>query len=365
MRSAPDHDCDDQASRRSLYADRRTARASEKKVILMGRPDIYVPPQRIGIKPFSQEAEEQARALIASALEAFGLTGYSVALVSKHSNITAKLISPEAPPLALRVRSAPGVDARTEFTWLQAVRNGTDLDVVRPWASSFAENTRLVQGPDGSPVECSLFYWVPGEPLAAHLTPENYSALGLLTARLHDFAAGWRPPHGLKPLCWNRCLYYTESQFVIDAPAYRKLISPADAEVVRRVKSSADAELERLSRLDERFYLHGNIEMWNVVTTGPRKLTLIDFEDVMFGHPALDVASTSYYGRERPDYLDLIGAFRSGYTDLREWPVRDDRQLALLMAARAIMLLNHALQTEEDKQDVVSRLLPTIMNADV
>ena len=82
---------------------------------------------------------------------------------------------------------------------------------------------------------------------------------------------------------------------------------------------------------------------------GPRQLRLLDFEDVMFGDPVLDVAITLYYGRERPDHAALSEAYESGYRSVREWPVRDTRQMDLLVAARAVMLLNHALQTELTK----------------
>jgi Ser/Thr protein kinase RdoA (MazF antagonist) len=92
-------------------------------------------------------------------------------------------------------------------------------------------------------------------------------------------------------------------------------------------------------------------------------LRLIDFEDVMFGAPVLDVAITLYYGRERPDYVALSQAYEAGYRSVRDWPVRDSRQMDLLIAARAAMLLNHALQTEPDKKWVTDRLLPLILAA--
>ena len=43
--------------------------------------------------------------------------------------------------------------------------------------------------------------------------------------------------------------------------------------------------------------------------------------------------------------------------------VRDSRQMDLLVAARAAMLLNHGLQTAADRQSVTDRLLPLILAA--
>jgi Ser/Thr protein kinase RdoA (MazF antagonist) len=324
---------------------------------------IYVPPQRIGIKELSRGDAVSAAALVETALEVFGLDGYAVAGLTKHSNVTARLISQNGPPLALRLRGAPGVDARTEFEWLSAVRRGTDVHVIESFADEFDRSVQRVTGTDGAPVECALFLWADGRPLAAELSEVNYYALGSMSARLHEFASTWTPPPGLKPLLWDRTLYYEGTALVITDQRYAAFVSRQDAETVERVVSEADLELGRLACAPDRMFLHGNIEMWNVLTTGPGELRLLDFEDVMFGPPVLDVAITLYYGQERPDYGALCSAYEAGYRSVREWPVSDSHQMALLVAARAAMLLNHGLQTETDKRSVTDRLLPLILAA--
>ena len=125
----------------------------------------------------------------------------------------------------------------------------------------------------------------------------------------------------------------------------------------------ADVELGRLAAAPDRIFLHGNIEMWNVLTTRPGELRLLDFEDVMLGPPVLDVAITLYYGRERTDHEVLSKAYEAGYRSVRDWPVSNSHQMDLLVAARAAMLLNHALKTEPDKRSVTDRLLPLILAA--
>ena len=122
----------------------------------------------------------------------------------------------------------------------------------------------------------------------------------------------------------------------------------------------ADVELARLAALPNPIFLHGNIEMWNVLVDQMGRLRLLDFEDVMRGQPIHDIAITLYYGMERPDYQELAAAFRAGYTSVRDWPDVDEPVLRLLMAARATMLVNHTLLTEPDPRPVVARLLPII-----
>lgn len=329
----------------------------------MPTESLYVPPQRIGFGTLGDAEAARVGSLVDAALAAFSLDGYSIASLTKHSNVTARLVSHRGPPLALRLRTGPRVDSPTEFAWLQAVRQGTTIRVVEPFAEDFESNTRVVVDADGTPTECALFHWAEGRPLAADLTVENYRALGRMSARLHEFASAWRPPPGLKPLVWDRTIYYEGTSLVLTDPCFEEYISRNDADAVERVLGEADDELIRLAAAPGRIFLHGNIEMWNVLTTAPGKLRLLDFEDVMVGAPVLDVAVTLYYGRERPGYGGLSAAYESGYRSVRGWPVVDARQMDLLVAARAAMLLNHALQTEEDKGPVTDRLLPLILAA--
>ncbi|MFJ8062927.1 phosphotransferase enzyme family protein [Streptomyces sp. NPDC096142] len=329
----------------------------------MAARDIYIPPQRIGIRVLDASEAAHANALAHVAIAAFDLDGYTVTDLVRHSNVTARLVSGTGPALALRLRRGPSVDSRTELAWLSAVRRGTNVCVLEPYAEEFDRNTRTVANRDGTPVECSLFFWADGRPLAADLTRLNYCELGRMTARLHEFASSWQSAPGLKPLVWDRTMYYAGTRLVITDPRYAEFIPAQHARVVESVVAEADAELGRLARAPDRMFLHGNIEMWNVLSTGPGELRLLDFEDVMVGSPVLDVAITLFYGRERPDYTALAEAYEAGYRSVRPWPVRDSRQLALLTAARAVMLLNHALLTERDRQSVTDRLLPLILGA--
>lgn len=326
--------------------------------------DVYVPPQRLGIRGLSAEEAEQVGELVSAAIEVFELAGYSLTSVTKHSNVTARLVSGSSPALALRMRTGPAVDGRTEFEWLSAVRGGSGVRVVEPFAATFDDNTRLVRGGDGAQVECSLFRWAQGQPLAAALSEVNYFELGRMTARLHTFAAGWHAPGGLQPLVWDRTMYYAGTQFVVAAPQYGDYVTRDESKTVLAVVEQADSELGRLANASDRRFLHGNVEMWNVLVTAPGHLRLLDFEDVMFGSPVLDIAITLFYGRERHDYRRLSEAYEAGYRSVREWPVRDARQMDLLVASRAAMLLNHGLLTESDKASVTNRLLPLILAAE-
>ncbi len=327
-------------------------------------PAAYVPPQRIGFKTLPPADLPLYRQVVAQALDHFGVRDYSIDGFLRHSNITARITRPGRPGLALRVRTGPTVSARTELTWLLAVRAGTHVRTVAPYGTSLEEMTVEIPHPvEGGPLECSLFRWAEGEPLAAHLTPNSYHRLGALAAEMHTFATSWTAPDGLAPLSWDRTMYYEGTRLVVARPEHSALVSRREAAIVEQVVAAADVELARLAALPNPIFLHGNIEMWNVLVDQMGRLRLLDFEDVMRGQPIHDIAITLYYGMERPDYQELAAAFRAGYTSVRDWPDVDEPVLRLLMAARATMLVNHTLLTEPDPRPVVARLLPIILRA--
>ncbi|GAA0905297.1 phosphotransferase enzyme family protein [Virgisporangium aurantiacum] len=321
--------------------------------------DVYVPPQRIGFRKLSAAEMERYTEIAGEALSRFGIASFSLANIVLHSNVTARVLRPGCRPLALRLRTGPAVSVATEMAWLRAVRRGTGIWTIEPYSD---RNTIWI-GTGTAEIECSLFYWAEGEPLAAHLTPGNYRELGRLSAELHEFAATWNPPPDLAPLRWDRTMYYEGTELVVDDPRFATVISAVDAAAVRRTAQRADGELARIAALPGPVFLHGNIEMWNVLVDDHGRLRLLDFEDVMVGQPIHDVAITLYYGMERPDYPALREAFESGYRLVRPWPVAPGDDLDLLMAARAIMLLNHTLLTHADPGPVVVRLLPIILRA--
>ncbi len=324
----------------------------------------YVPPQRIGFKPVSAADTLLYRHIASQALDHFGVRDYSIDRLVRHSNITAQITRPGRPGLALRMRTGPAVSARTELTWLLAVRAGTCVSTVAPYGEILEEMTVEIAHPvHGDPVECSLFLWAEGEPLAAHLTAPLYRQLGVLAAELHTFATGWTAPAGMAPLRWDRTMYYSGTRLAVANVEHSSIVGGRDAARVEEIVAAADIELVRLAAMHDPIFLHGNIEMWNVLVDPSGQLRLLDFEDVMLGQPIQDIAITLYYGMERRDYGDLASAFRAGYASVREWPLIDERVLRLLMAARAVMLLNHALLTEPDPRPVMTRLMPIILRA--
>ena len=90
--------------------------------------------------------------------------------------------------------------------------------------------------------------------------------------------------------------------------------------MILQVMREANTLLRKLAQLPNPIFLHGNIEMWNVLVDESGGLRLLDFEDVMLGHPIQDVAITFFYGAERQDYTQLIGAYKEVSSLIKSYP---------------------------------------------
>lgn len=109
-------------------------------------------------------------------------------------------------PLADRVVRVDGDDGRTfalrcrprsdrvfgdiplELAWMGALRAETEIEPPEPVPGLVGSILEEVDGHD-----CVLFRWIPGAELAERLSLENMRKLGVLSARLHEHAATFRP----------------------------------------------------------------------------------------------------------------------------------------------------------------------------
>ena len=109
--------------------------------------------------------------------------------------------------------------------------------------------------------------------------------------------------------------------------------------LLREAVAVTDARIATLNREQRPIVLHGDLHQWNV-KLHRGVLSPFDFEDLLWGVPVLDVATSLYYVRERDDYRALASAFRSGYERRRQWVERDPGEVDRLMFARSMLLLN-------------------------
>ena len=272
-----------------------------------------------------------------------------------HSNVMFRVETDRGGQMVLRV-GTPHANSRSnieiEVAWLLALNEETDLDLVKPVASSSGEFIVDEIDPDlGQARTCVLFTWVPGEAMGDGAGPFAYRSLGRVCAALQQHGSGWAPPNGAQPRKWDRVFYYDQDfdPIVISDPSYSHLFGPERERVINKAGEMAQAVIEaEWSRVTPQI-VHGDLHEWNVHIVGGR-MYVFDFEDVMLATPAQDVSIALYSSRQSQAREASVDAFRRGYESVRPWPIENDRQLDSLHAARQIMLMNYAARALPEKE---------------
>jgi Ser/Thr protein kinase RdoA (MazF antagonist) len=289
------------------------------------------------------------RRLALAALQQYDLSVRRVRLITNDLNGIFRVDTACGEPYMLRV-SLPDpaghspAEIRSEMMWLEALHSDTDLGVPRPISARSGALVTTAQMPGvPEPRHCAVFSWVPGPDLADRLSLENMEKLGELSACLHDHAGTFAPPQGFSIPTATSVFPFGDPVVLFD-PQYQHLFPPER----RRVFELA---LERIQTAIDALYaggpgpcvLHYDLHQWNVkVVRG--KLYAIDFEDLMWGYPAQDLAVTLYYFQYQENGPALRAAFRRGYTRRREWPERYEGEIDTYLTGRGLDLVNFILQ---------------------
>lgn len=243
---------------------------------------------------------------------------------------------------------------RAEVEWLRALARDTDLPLAAPVPARDGECVREVSIPGvPEPRPCAVFRWVGGRDLGDRMGRGAAGRLGALSARLHEHAREWRPPGPLRVRRHDRVFPYSQPGFPIEPVVFfdarhGALFPPAR----RRVFEDAIGIVQRtiddvLATNEPEIVLHGDLHPWNVKVRQDGTLVPLDFEDLLWGQPVLDVATTLFYVELRDDGPDLAREFRAGYEEIAPWPEPTDGVLRILRAGRALLLANWVLASDE------------------
>lgn len=313
------------------------------------------------MRPYERLTETgQARRLRRMALEvlqAYDLPACRVRLLAHETNHLFRVDSADGRRFALRVCADEETtleDNRAEAFWLQALQRETDLPVVRIIPRADGEAISIASAESLPPARrCLLFGWVPGRDLEVQLSPAYYHQLGQITARMHTHAAGLALPPDLHPRRWDRIFYFPNEEPVVHLPEYRRHFYASRLRLLDEARELGEAVLAELQHSAARpMLIHGDLHYGNIkVHRG--QLCLLDFENMLLGYPEQDLAITLYYGRNRPDYTDLVQAYRAGYTSLRAWPFESEAQLHSLMAARSVNFINYAVRYLDQPEEML------------
>lgn len=278
------------------------------------------------------------------ALEMHPLEARRLRLVGGFVNAVYRADTP-AGPVAVRVeRQLAAGDEQTvvELDWLAALSRDSEIAVARPLVAADGCAFRRIET-EGVPGarRCTVFDWIGGRPLGDRFDVEGHRQLGSLAARLHLHGESYVPP--LRPMRWDRVFYWPEEvdPCVIDSLPAREQLGPLGP-LVDRARVSASRLFEQLPP-HEHQVVHGDLHPWNVHRLRGR-LIAFDFEDVMWAHPAQDIAITLSYSQGHVEREALWSAYRAGYEAIRRWPASEER-IAHAIAARQLMFINMLINT--------------------
>lgn len=230
-----------------------------------------------------------------------------------------------------------------EMDWLAALAHDTDISVPRPLP---ARNGSLVVEASSPGVPetrlCAVFSWVPGTNLSDHISPLSLVKLGELMARLHIHARNYTPPPGLDLLCFDRVFAFPEPILLFEEK-YVITYTQEQLFIFQKAFNWAQQAIDHLEASGEPMrILHGDLHQWNV-RQAHGVLSPIDFEDLMWGWPVQDIATTLYYFIDMQNYSEMRAAFKDGYTRHECWPERYSGEIEAFIVARGLGMANYVL----------------------
>ena len=289
------------------------------------------------------------RQLALNALQHYDLDVTRLSLINNGFNGIFRVDTRSGEKYMLRVTLPEGGHTRqhvaAELAWLAALARDTDLSVPAPLPARDGSCIVEASAPGvPQPRLCEVFSWVPGGNLAECLTPLNLARLGALMARLHQHALAFAPPDGLDLLRYDRVFHFEEPVLLFEE-RMAPLISPERRALFQQAVDWAQRSIKRLQACGEPMrILHGDLHQWNVLVYRG-VLSPIDFEDLMWGWPVQDIATTLYYFFKESEFEERRAAFQKGYTSVSPWPERFADEIDSFIASRALDMANFVLQT--------------------
>ncbi len=220
-------------------------------------------------------------------------------------------------------RTLPMVQGEVDFIQ-QAQKQGVRVPHPVPIFEGSPITTTRVEGLDHE-VPVVAYAWMPGRSPSDACAPATLFKVGALMASLQQATKGWQTANTRQ-----RPTY----QEVLDGQPWR-MTTPAATEVRER----ADAVIKSLGQPQ---LVHFDLHLSNV-KLHQGALTVFDFDDSVWSHPAVDAAQSLFYFRRGKQAQQAETAFWQGFGMAVEDLGIDRETLELLIAARAVLLANEVL----------------------
>ena len=301
------------------------------------------------------------RPIAKQVLDEYGIEPTKLRQITEAANTIFRVSTRGAGEFVLRMtapKSCHGAgEIRSEAAWLHALDENTDIGIPAPVArldGDYVAEVSVSCAADS--ICCALYRWVPGVMLDHRLTEDNVCRLGALMARLHEHAATFEPPTGFLIRTYDSVFPYANASFSNVEPIVlfdddpEAALTSEQRSIYLQAHQIVSHQIAHLMKTSGPLrVIHNDLHMWNVKVDRD-KLYALDFEDVMWGQPIQDIATTMYYFRWGESFEPMLAAFRSGYESVCAWPEDHAGQLEALFMGRALLLANY-IAVSEDSED--------------
>jgi len=241
---------------------------------------------------------------------------------------------------------------RSEMEWLASLA-GLDSPVVPCPVPARSGDFVVVGSAPGVPYDppCAIFTWLDGALLADRADDVSFEPYGAAMGRLHDAALSFEPSAGFVAPRYTT-VYPYGSPLVVFTGAGDDLLPPSRRAVFEEGLARVEELFESLPDREPMRLLHGDFHGWNV-KTHHGKISVFDFEDLLWGWPVQDIGVAFYYFWDRDDFDLKLDEFRSGYETHAPWPGTDD--IFTCIIARTFVIANDVI-TQPEWRDVAAEV---------
>jgi Ser/Thr protein kinase RdoA (MazF antagonist) len=212
---------------------------------------------------------------------------------------------------------------RSELIWLEAILRDTDLVVPEPEQNAAGEWVTVTEIPGlPQPQYATLLRWVKGRRTPKKVEDRHFKALGRVAAKLHNHAAGWKPPAQFTRIHYDWNGLFSDGG-LFDVPA--ALIWVAIPDRFREPFETVTDEVKRvMAELGKGPDVYGLIHadlcldvnmLWYRGDIRP-----IDFDDSAYGYWIYDLAIPLAELPYNKTGLRYRKALLDGYSEIRSMP---------------------------------------------
>ena len=299
------------------------------------------------------------------ALQHYALLSPQIEFIRHNENITCKATDRDGHQYVLRIHlPVEGFSLATaqhsftalngEMEIIKAIGENTDIPMQRPVANSNGWFVTQLEN-QGQIVYATLLTWVQGKPLD-HRDPnwkDQARATGIMTAKLHNFAASWNPGN-LERHSYDRAKL-DAAIAVLGQGVGMDLFGQEQIEVIRQGGVRIGALMTELDQRREVTWglVHADLNKGNLIVCKD-SVSPIDFCLCGFGYFYMDLGGIS------ADFgpLTVRRAFLEGYRTLREIPLGDIRYIEGFFVMSILLFMATHLHNPQVHQWFQRRIKP-------